>query len=125
MYRSAPLMHRLISDGESISLRFGLGGNDVTNLLEGWSSPEQGFRWAVGTRCSLRPLPVSSSGPIWLTLISTPAPASDRAPQFVSIHINQLFHARFRNNVAASNVRSICSIDSTRAPDWHESKDVR
>jgi hypothetical protein len=37
---------------EAITAQFGLQGSDVEFLLEGWSTPEEGFRWAVGSQCS-------------------------------------------------------------------------
>ncbi len=72
----------------SLAMRFGAHGTEAEYLLEGWSTPEDGFRWAVGNQCSLRLLPLSGREDLILTLETTPAPIDGLPTQVVHAYVN-------------------------------------
>jgi hypothetical protein len=76
------------------SIRFGLGGNDAELLSDGWSGPEEGFRWAHGSECSLRLPPLSLAPNVLMTLCSTPARTDARPIQTVEVRFNDSFVGR-------------------------------
>ena len=75
---------------EAITVQFGLLGNDVEYLLEGWSTAEEGFRWAVGSQSALRLPPFKGAGDVLLTISTTPARTGARPTQLVLTHLNDL-----------------------------------
>lgn len=70
------------------AVEFGVRGNDADYLLDGWSTPEDGFRWALGTQCSLRLRPLTGSEDLILTLVTTPAPIDGQATQIAQAYVN-------------------------------------
>jgi len=73
---------------ESITVQFGLHGNDVEFLLEGWSGPEEGFRWAVGPQSALRLPHRMGTDDVLLTISATPARTATRPGQTVLVNVN-------------------------------------
>jgi hypothetical protein len=69
-------------------LSFGLGGDGVAQLREGWSAPEDGFCWSVGTRSTLA-LPVAAgAGEAFLELSVNPYRAPDGPPRRLRLSVN-------------------------------------
>jgi hypothetical protein len=72
----------------AVSVKFGLSGNDAEVLLDGWSGPEEGFRWAEGYECALRLPPRPLAPDLLMTLWLTPARTAAKPIQTVQVRVN-------------------------------------